>query len=355
MALKAVPVLEIPTLDQVQEVHSFSLSLSNHTPKPARFAVIGHRGNGMNSLSSAIMRENSILSFNSAARFPISYIEFDVQVTRDGVPIIFHDDFILTGNLDAVYERRVTDLSLEEFLSYGAQREPEAIRSGKPLLRRSAEGRVFDWVVEADDPLCTLEEAFLKVDPRLGFNIELKFDDNLEYAEKDLLNAVEIVVRLVSTNAGARPVIFSTFQPDAARMIRRVQRDYPVFFLTDGGLKIHGDERRNSLEEAVKLCVENGLEGIVSEVRAVLRNPAEVVRIKEANLRLLTYGGLNNTAEVVYMQHMMGIDGVIVDRVKEMSEAVLGFLGEEGQLARPNFSEGQLSYLRTLVAELVRQ
>ncbi|KAI0489091.1 hypothetical protein KFK09_028932 [Dendrobium nobile] len=313
MALKAVPVLEIPTLDQVQEVHSFSLSLSSHTPKPARFAVIGHRGNGMNSLSSAIMRENSILSFNSVASFPISYIEFDVQ------------------------------------------REPEAIRSGKPLLRRSAEGRVFDWVVEADDPLCTLEEAFLKVDPRLGFNIELKFDDSLEYAEKDILNTVEIVFRLVSTNAGARPVIFSTFQPDAARIIRRVQRDYPVFFLTDGGLKIHGDVRRNSLEEAVKLCAESGLEGIVSEVRAVLRNPAEVVRIKEANLRLLTYGGLNNTAEVVYMQHMMGIDGVIVDRVKETSEAVLGFLGEEGQQARPNFSEGQLSYLRKLVADLVQQ
>ncbi|KAH0471097.1 hypothetical protein IEQ34_000820 [Dendrobium chrysotoxum] len=92
------------------------------------------------------------------------------------------------------------------------------------------------------------------------------------------------------------------FQPDAAGMIRRIQRDYPVFFLPDGG-----DERRNSMEAAVKLCFENGLEGIVSEVSVVLRNPAEVVRINEANLRLLTYGGigLNNTAEVVYIQRMI--------------------------------------------------
>ncbi|XP_020597827.1 glycerophosphodiester phosphodiesterase GDPD1, chloroplastic-like [Phalaenopsis equestris] len=354
MALKAVPIIEIPTIDQVPELHSLSVS-SLCTAKPARFAVIGHRGNGMNSISSAIVRENSILSFNSAARFPIPYIEFDVQVTRDGVPIIFHDDFILSGNVDAVFEHRVTDLSLEEFLSYGSQRKPEQIRSGKPLLRRSADGMVFDWVVEADDPLCTLEEAFRQVDPRLGFNIELKFDDNLHYPEEDLINTLQIVLRSVSVNAGARPVIFSSFQPDAARLIRRLERNYPVFFLTDGGLKIHGDERRNSLEAAVKLCVENGLEGIVSEVRAVLRNPAEVAGIKEANLRLLTYGGLNNTAEVVYMQQMMGIDGVIVDRVKEVSEAVLRFSGEEGGEGRPNFSEAQLSCIRKLVAELVRQ
>ncbi|KAL0928334.1 hypothetical protein M5K25_000209 [Dendrobium thyrsiflorum] len=108
------------------------------------------------------------------------------------------------------------------------------------------------------------------------------------------------------------------FQPDAAGMIRRNQRDYPVFFLPDGGLKIPGDERRNSMEAAVKLCFDNGLEGIVSEVSVVLRNPAEVDRIKEANLRLLTNGGigLNNTAEVVYIQHMIRLRRNIPSKIK---------------------------------------
>lgn len=57
-------------------------------PKSFRFpgfSVIGHRGNGMNVLQSSDRRnrgvkENSILSFNSAAKFPIDFIEFDVQV-----------------------------------------------------------------------------------------------------------------------------------------------------------------------------------------------------------------------------------------------------------------------------------
>lgn len=115
-----------------------------------------------------------------------------------------------------------------------------------------------------------------------------------------------------------RPIIFSTFQPDAAQLVRKLQSTYPVstlynplfiapflgifnteilkrnqvLFLTNGGSEIYHDVRRNSLEEAVKHCLENGLQGIVSEVKAVFRNPAAVTKIKEAKLSLLTYGQL---------------------------------------------------------------
>ncbi|KAG0455964.1 hypothetical protein HPP92_023752 [Vanilla planifolia] len=102
MALKAVPILDVPTLDH--------LPLPSPCVKhPPSFAVIGHRGHGMNSQSSSSTRENSILSFNTAGRLPnISFVEFDVQVTSDGVPVIFHDVFILTGDANGgVSERRV--------------------------------------------------------------------------------------------------------------------------------------------------------------------------------------------------------------------------------------------------------
>lgn len=53
--------------------------------KPPKFLVVGHRGSGMNALQSSDRRfkaakENSILSFNAAAKFPVDFIEFDVQV-----------------------------------------------------------------------------------------------------------------------------------------------------------------------------------------------------------------------------------------------------------------------------------
>jgi glycerophosphodiester phosphodiesterase len=65
-----------------------------------------------------------------------------------------------------------------------------------------------------------------------------------------------------------------------------------VYFLTDGGTKLYADARRNSLEEAVRLCRAGGLQGIVSEARAVFRHPSAVAMVKEAGLSLLTYGTL---------------------------------------------------------------
>lgn len=73
---------------------------------------------------------------------------------------------------------------------------------------------------------------------------------------------------------------------------------WQVFFLTNGGSEFYEDLRRNSLEEALKLCLENGLEGIVSEVKGIFRNPGAVSKIKESNLSLLTYGKLKYVVHV---------------------------------------------------------
>ena len=57
--------------------------------KIPKFLVIGHRGSGMNLLQSSdrrmkAMKENSVLSFNAAAKFAVDFIEFDVQVKFPG-------------------------------------------------------------------------------------------------------------------------------------------------------------------------------------------------------------------------------------------------------------------------------
>ena len=49
----------------------------------------------------------------------------------------------------------------------------------KPLMRKTKDGRIIRWDGKIDDALFTLQEAFEKVEPKLGFNIELKFDDHI--------------------------------------------------------------------------------------------------------------------------------------------------------------------------------
>ncbi|KAL8538537.1 hypothetical protein ACS0TY_000525 [Phlomoides rotata] len=382
MALKAVHVSDVPNLDHVPENASLSLYSTRCSKgverltsfKAPKFLVIGHRGNGMNMLQSSDLRmkavkENTVLSFNTAGKYPVDFIEFDVQVTKDGCPIVFHDNFIYSEDNGTIYEKRVTELSLSEFLSYGPQREADM--EGKTLLRKTKDGKIVKWTVEFDEPACTLQEAFQKVNPSLGFNIELKFDDYVVYQQEHLHNILQAIMEVVLDHAKERPVIFSSFQPDAALLARKLQNTYPVFFLTNGGNEIYYDVRRNTLEEAIKLCLEGGLQGIVSEVRGIFRNPGAVSKIKELKLSLLTYGRLNNVSEAVYVQHLMGIDGVIVDFVRDITEAVSSMMkplsldvGEDVLLegdervkvegSRPQFSQRELEFLLKLIPELVQ-
>ncbi|KAH6766574.1 senescence-related gene 3 protein [Perilla frutescens var. hirtella] len=380
MALKAVHVSDVPNLDHVPDNASFSLYSSRFSQgvdieratsfKVPKFLVIGHRGNGMNMLQSSDLRmkavkENTILSFNTAGKYPVDFIEFDVQVTKDGCPIIFHDNFIYSEENGSIFEKRVTELSLSEFFSYGPQREDGL--EGKSLLRKTKDGKILNWDVESDEPACTLQEAFEKVNPSLGFNIELKFDDYIVYQQQHLTDVLQSIIQVVVDHASERPVIFSTFQPDAALLVRKLQNTYPVFFLTNGGNEIYEDVRRNTLEEAIKLCLEGGLQGIVSEVRGIFRNPGAVNKLKELKLSLMTYGKLNNVAEAVYMQHLMGVDGVIVDLVREITEAVAKMMNVEENLllegeeqvkvegSRPQFAQRELEFLLKLIPELIQQ
>lgn len=48
--------------------------------------VIGHRG------ASAYAPENTLASFTKAMQLGIKWVEFDVMLSADGVPVVFHDD-----------------------------------------------------------------------------------------------------------------------------------------------------------------------------------------------------------------------------------------------------------------------
>lgn len=72
--------------------------------------IIGHRG------ASAVAPENSMAAFRAAIEAGADGIEFDVRLSRDGVPVIIHDDTLQrTHGL----RRRVVDLTVEELRSVG--------------------------------------------------------------------------------------------------------------------------------------------------------------------------------------------------------------------------------------------
>ncbi|GME82245.1 unnamed protein product [Ambrosiozyma monospora] len=76
--------------------------------------VIGHRGNGMNSRDrrSLQLGENTVESFIAAASLGASYVEFDVQLTKDDIPVVYHDFLVAEAGVDVPMHA----LTLEQFL-----------------------------------------------------------------------------------------------------------------------------------------------------------------------------------------------------------------------------------------------
>eukprot|EP00897_Mesotaenium_endlicherianum_P000752 jgi/Mesen1/10678/ME000009S10469 len=336
---------ESPRLRSAAEMAAFWGDVKA-TDGERRLVVVGHRGVGKNlppgkelppgsgtgtergSNGRPSVRENTILSLNRAAEHGADFVEFDAQVTSDG-----HAE-----------PKRVSDLTLQEFLMYG----PEPLQSATPvgagessrkgegegregggvggarkgLERRSRGGPAYNWQEGEEDGLCTLAQAFQSVSPGLGFNVEVKFasdnDEPEETGPQEIERMLSAIFRVVEATSGSRRVYYSTFHPDAAVELKRRQSTYPVFFLTDGGGHLFKDERMNTVKAAIELCTSNGLEGIVCEVKALLANPQLATDVKQAGLQLLTYGDLNNDADALRFQQFHDIDGVIVDHVLEM-------------------------------------
>lgn len=301
-------------IDILDQMRSFGESM---------LLVVGHRGCGKNEIlpigatpeARPSIRENTITSFNLAARNGAQFVEFDVQVTKDGVPIIFHDDVILTE--DKV-PRHIGEITLQQFRSMGPQADPTS-QQGHPLHRKAVDGsHIGLWTADVEDCMCTLEEAFARVDASTGFNIELKFDDDGSTSEAELHRVIDATLDIVTRCASGRMLYFSSFHPDAVLILKTKMSTYPVFFLTNGGNQIYSDGRRNSIEAAVDVCLQGNLQGVVTEVKAVLQRPSSVALVKSHGLLFITYGELNNVGEAVLQQRNLGMDGVIVDHVLEM-------------------------------------
>lgn len=70
-------------------------SYAKHWKKTRSGLEVGHRGSGssykIDTRNCAEVRENTLASFKTAINHGADYVEFDVQLTKDLVPVIYHD------------------------------------------------------------------------------------------------------------------------------------------------------------------------------------------------------------------------------------------------------------------------
>lgn len=156
------------------------------------FFVWAHRG------ASAVAPENTLAAFAAAEAAGADGIELDVHLSRDGVPVIIHDD---TVDRTTSGRGEVGRLRLDELRSLDA-------------------GSWFSPSF-AGEPIPTLEEVLHWAEGRLRLNLEIK----------DYL-AGQIVLELLSHYPNDR-ILVSSFDHRVLESLRRVDPELPLGFLVD--------------------------------------------------------------------------------------------------------------------------
>ncbi|KAI9809175.1 MAG: hypothetical protein M1825_002466 [Sarcosagium campestre] len=336
--------------------------------------LIGHRGLGKNvaGRNSLQLGENTIQSFIAAANLGASYVEFDVQLTKDLVPVIYHDFLVSETGIDAP----VHTLTLEQFLhiNNGSSSRPSrpsrptspeaddasmirnnpvrrsrsltmgsAKEEGNPDLtermkhtrdfkKKGFKGNSRGSFIHA--PFTTLEEMFKKLPESIGFNVEMKYpmlheseEEEMDTYAVELNSFVDTVLTKVYDLGKKRNIIFSSFNPDICLLLSFKQPSIPVLFLTDAGTSPVGDIRATSLQEAIRFASRWNLLGVVTAAEPVVNSPRLVKVVKESGLVCVSYGQINNDPEKVQLQVKEGIDAVIVDSVLAIRKGLTGSSG----------------------------
>lgn len=318
-------------------------STQTYWKKMSSTMVIGHRGLGKNAVTNKSLQlgENTVPSFIAAANLGANYVEFDVQLTKDHVPVIYHDFLVSETGIDAP----VHTLTLEQFLHINPERTDNApemvrrnidqLRSNQPGPRQRSLSMGFagDGNGELDErmkhtrdfkekgfkansrgnfiqaPFATLEGLFKNLREDIGFNIEMKYpmlheseEHQMDTYTVEINSYCDTVLNKVYDLAKNRNIIFSSFNPDVCLCLSFKQPSIPIMFLTDAGASPVGDIRASSLQEAIRFATRWNLLGIVSVAEPFVNSPRLVKVVKQSGLVCVSYGAQNNDPLLVQVR-----------------------------------------------------
>ncbi|KOC63791.1 Glycerophosphocholine phosphodiesterase GPCPD1 [Habropoda laboriosa] len=327
-----------------------SISYAKHWEQRWSGLDVGHRGLGTSfqTKNCANVRENTIASLKTASYHGADMVEFDVQLSKDHIPVIYHDFYVSislkrkkqTEAMDML-EIPVKDLTLEQLHLLKDFYYP-----GDSL------GKVLYFVDKAEQGVNQLnyikskhKSVLQELEQHVGCNIEIKWTMQLKDGTFELnhpfdLNMyLDIILKVVLEYGGDRKIVFSSFNPDICAMIRLKQNKYPVVFLTQGVTSkypTYHDPRCQTVPMAVRHALAADILGINVHTEDILRDPSQVKFVKDAGLIIFCWGDDNNDKDTIQHLKKLGLHAVIYDKIdeynaKEVKESIFLVDARESQ------------------------
>ncbi|KAJ8038845.1 Glycerophosphocholine phosphodiesterase GPCPD1 [Holothuria leucospilota] len=324
-----------------ENVEMYSTLPKQTLKRPEKTQLCGHRGMGRTTREKSLLTgqsdrmtnpvpENTLAAFKEAHKVGLSFVEFDVHVTQDGVPIVFHD-FETDLGIQQESCDKVLDLVTANVgcMSY---KQIQVLRD----LKENPDGTSkCDWICsfveeypEDRKPCPTLKEALENVSKDLAFHVEIKYPMKDEHGNKETISdvldrnlVVDAVMDVIYKYGGARQILFSTFDPDLCVMLKLKQHRYPVLLANYGKTEKYASYeglRCSSARIALNMVLAEKLEGINGHSDDYVADPSLVQQMHHEGLCLFVWGEDNNNPSYVQTLRELQVDYVITDRIGMM-------------------------------------
>ncbi|RVX73063.1 hypothetical protein B0A52_02189 [Exophiala mesophila] len=231
------------------------------------------------------------------------YLRLVVQLTRDGVPIVYPSYSILHHQLEVpLYE-----LKHEVLVNLGL------VQTLTPAAATAVPLSVLQWREKLKNAIFPLEDILANLPPHINLNLHVLYPTSFTTAGKGFQYGIDIntfadaILTQVFDHARAlrsrapdlsRSVVFSSLNPNICTALNWKQPNFPVLLCNDlGGYSgpagedalVKSDGRKpTSIKESAQLSQMNNFMGLTCSARILQMVPALIETIKQAGLVLVS-------------------------------------------------------------------
>ncbi len=240
--------------------------------------LIGHRG------VKDLCPENTAESIIRAFEIGLSFVEIDVKISKDEVPILLHDDTLdrtTSGNgfaIDYLYD------------------DIKKLDAGKFFYNKNT-----NIVVPKLQDILTL-----CINSNRNLNIELKPNKNFEKA--NIYKIYEITKNIKEID-----IFFSTFDPVSILEISKLYPQSNRSFLLD-------DFKENNIDDLINISINNDLK--ICGLNKNIISSEIIKKIKKNNILITTYANKNISLIEANELFNLGVDSIFTDNPIELLEKI---------------------------------
>ncbi|MBW0495776.1 hypothetical protein O181_035491 [Austropuccinia psidii MF-1] len=281
-------------------------------------------------------------AFVTASSLSGKYVQLTVQVTRDGVPVVYSGSRLKVQG----FEIDVCDVTSTQFMNLANDLSKTFAHC--PLA--PGDDIAVHWHNFLSNSMVTLESVLDRMPTCLGLDLEIGVpgsgpNSSLElnmFVDSILKTIYEATIKTTSrdklnqSRPRRRRLVLSSYEPSICTALNWKQPNYAVFFISDcrvsgwneaeGQLLIAGDalegshdindngkfdRRTKSISEAAKFAKANNLLGVRLNATLLLRVPSLIQSTKETGLLLTSFGPESTETLCLGVDGYMSTTGVL--------------------------------------------